>query len=116
VSSQTGLAAMCAMLVHASMSAAPAQAAAAAVALTARGATHAQDADMACAGNHMASRACLIRDLYYDREMRTFTFHGGSISEAGVGTGGQSLEQQFVVATCGASRRMPCALLAATCA
>ena len=41
--------------------------------------------DMKCAGNHEASRACLFKDLYYDRDTRTFAFFGkvdGQVSDA----------------------------------
>jgi hypothetical protein len=81
-------------------------------------------ADMVCAGDlaRLETQGCLIKDLYFDRDSRTFLFFGSSIRDrragaeasgspgaAATGASAQSLPKRFADATCApASVRAAC--------
>lgn len=60
-------------------------------------------ADMRCLGDGELERACLITDLYYDTEQRTFRFHGSHISAAEAPANAADLQKAFQRETCARS-------------
>ena len=57
-------------------------------------------ADMRCRGDGVTSRACLIRDLYYDTDTRAFQFYGTRINTAKAEKDIKKRERTFYNETC----------------
>ena len=60
-------------------------------------------ADMRCRGDGVTSRACLMKDLYYDTDTRAFQFYGTRINAAKAEKDSKKLERTFYNETCESS-------------